>query len=304
MHLTGNHIGRSAVFRRRMLIVAMALPAPLAIASPAAALTHHPQGSYASFADCPLSNNAVELCTVANTISGEITVGNRRVPITKTIRLQGGLVENPQATEFEFVAAEDGNTMSKTAMNVPGGLLGIEAPRWWPTILRELFNKTVTSGKMTGVTETTELAEPASAIKLNTTNLIIREGVAMKLPVKIKLNNAFLGSECYIGSASSPVILNLVTGTTSPPGPNKPISGRLGTLEFLEGASVISIGGNSLVDNAFSAPGANGCGGIFAPLVDQLVDSIVGVPSAAGHNTATLNGKLEVAAPEAIRESE
>jgi hypothetical protein len=302
MHLTSDHIGRSTGFRRRMLIVAMALPAPLAIASPAAALAHHPQGSYAPFADCPLSNNAVELCTVANTTSGEITVGDRRVPIAKTIRLQGGLVENAQDSEFEFVAAEDGNTMSKTAMTVPGGLLGIEAPRWWPTILRELFNKTVIGGKMTGVTETTELAEPASAIKLNTTNLITREGVAMKLPVKIKLNNAFLGSECYIGSASSPVVLNLMTGTTSPSGPNKPISGRLGTLEFLEG--VISIGGNSLVDNAFSTPGANGCGGLFAPLVDQLVDSIVGVPSAAGHNAATLNGKLEVAAPEAIRESE
>jgi hypothetical protein len=302
MHLTGNHIGRSSGFRKRMLIVAMTLPVPLAIASPAAALTHHPQGSYASFADCPLSNNAVELCTVANTTSGEITVGDRRVPIAKTLRLQGGLVENAQESEFEFVAAEDGNTMSKTAMTVPGGLLGIEAPRWWPTILRELFNKTVISGKMTGVTETTELAEPASAIKLNTTNLITREGVAMKLPVKIKLSNAFLGSECYIGSSSSPIVLNLMTGTTSPPGPNKPISGRLGTLELLEG--VISIGGNSLVDNAFSTPGANGCGGLFAPLVDQLVDSIVDVPSAAGHNTATLNGKLEVAAPEAIRASE
>jgi hypothetical protein len=49
--------------------------------------------------------------------------------------------------------------------------------------------------------------------------------------VKVRLENPFLGSECYVGSNSSPVVLNLTTGTTSPPAPNKPIKGTVGNIE-------------------------------------------------------------------------
>ena len=43
--------------------------------------------------------------------------------------------------------------------------------------------------------------------------------MAMKLPVKMHLENPFLGSNCYVGSSSSPLIWNLTTGTTAPPAP-------------------------------------------------------------------------------------
>jgi hypothetical protein len=56
----------------------------------------------------------------------------------------------------------------------------------------------------TGVTATTELAAPASDIILNEGNLFELTGVALGLPVKIKLDNPFLGSECYIGSTRIP----------------------------------------------------------------------------------------------------
>jgi hypothetical protein len=301
--MTRNHTRRPAGFRRRMFVVAVAALAPLAIASSASATEHHPKGNYAPFADCPLSNSATELCTVANTTSGEFTVGKKTVPINKTITLQGGLHENTKG-ELEFIAAEDGNTLSKTALNVPGGLLGIEAPKSWPILLQFLFNELVINDGFTGVTETTELAKPASAIKLNTTNLIFEEGVALQLPTKVKLNNVFLGSECYVGSSSSPVTLNLTTGTTSPPAPNKPIKGSAGALEILEEGFLVRLNGGSLVDNAFSAPEATGCGGIFSFFVDPLVDSILGVPSASGHNTAILTGKLEEAVAAAVKASE
>jgi hypothetical protein len=277
--------------------------ATLALASPAMATEHHPTGPFAPFADCPLSNPNMTFCIVASTTSGEFTVGKKTVPINKTITLQGGTVENPETGEVTFVGAEDGNTLSKTALYVPGGLLGIKAPEYLNKEQKERFEEMINKG-LTGVTETTELAGPASAIKLNTTNLIFEEGVALQLPVKIKLSNVFLGSSCYVGSESDPVILNLTTGTTSPPEPNKPIKGSAGELKVEEGGALVVLSGGSLLDNAFAAPEATGCGAPFSGLVDKLVDSVFGVPAAAGHNTAILTGKLEQGYAPAVRASE
>jgi hypothetical protein len=109
--------------RGRIVVAVVALLVPLAVASSAAATKHNPKGNFAPFADCPLSNPAAELCTVANTTSGEFTVGKKTVPVSKTITLQGGLHENAKE-ELEFIAAEDGNTLSKTALPVPGGHSG------------------------------------------------------------------------------------------------------------------------------------------------------------------------------------
>ena len=122
--------------------------------------------------------------------------------------------------------------------------------------------------------------------------------------MKIKLSNVFLGSSCYVGSEANPVILNLTTGTTSPPEPNKPIKGSKGELKFEYEGALVVLSGGSLVDNAFSAPEATGCGAPFSALVDKLVDSVFGVPAAAGENTAILTGKLEDGYAPAVRASE
>jgi hypothetical protein len=288
---------------RHTLVAVAVLIMPLAVASPALAEEHHPKGNFAPFADCPLSNPSVKQCIVATTTSGEFTVGKKTVPINKTITLQGGTIPNEETGELTFVAAEDGNTLSKTALTVPGGLFGIKAPESWSKEMKERFEKFINEG-FTGVTETAELAKPASAIKLNTSNLVFEEGVALQLPLKIKLDNVFLGSKCYVGSESNPVILNLTTGTTSPPEPNKPIKGSAGALEILEEGALLRLIGGSLVDNAFAAPEATGCGGSFSKLVDPFVDALFGVPAAAGHNTAILTGKLEQAYAPAVKASE
>ena len=288
---------------RRALLAIITPLATLGLASPALATEHHPKGAFAPFADCPLSNPAVELCLHANTTSGEFTVGKKTVPINKTITLQGGLFENTTTKELEFVGAEDGETLSKTALYVPGGLFGVHPPESWPKEAKEKFEEMVNKG-LTGVTETTELAEPASAIRLNTTNLITESGVALQLPVKVKLSNFLLGNSCYVGSNAHPVILNLTTGTTSPPEPNKPIKGTAGELEFKEEFNLLVLNGGSLVDNAFAAPAATGCGGALEKLVDPIVNAQFGLPAPAGHNTAILTGKLEEAVASAVKASE
>ncbi len=285
---------------------ALALVMPLAtlgLASPALAVEHHPKGNYAPFADCPLSNSSVTRCLVASTTSGEFTVGKKTVPINKTITLQGGTIENPETGALTFVGAEDGNTLSKTALYVPGGLFGVKPPEYLNKEQKERFEEMINKG-LTGVTETTELAKPASDIGINTNNLIFERGVALQLPVKVKLDNVFLGSSCYVGSESNPIILNLTTGTTSPPEPNKPLKGSAGELKIEEEGALVVLSGGSLVDNAFAAPEATGCGAPFSALVDKLVDSVFGVPAAAGHNTAILTGKLEEAVAEAVKASE
>jgi len=288
---------------RHALVVVAALIVPLAVASPALATEHHPTGAFAPFADCPLSNPNVTGCIVASTTSGEFTVGKKTVPINKTITLQGGTITNEETGEVTFVAAENGETLSKTALYVPGGLFGTKPPESWPKEAKEKFEEMINKG-LTGVTETTELAKPASAIKLDTDNLIFEEGVALQLPVKVKLTNFLLGNSCYVGSESDPIILNLTTGTTEPPEPNKPIKGSKGELSISEGGALVVLSGGSLVDNAFAAPEATGCGGVFSGLIDPIVDSQFGVPAASGHNTAILSGKLEEAVAAAVKASE
>ena len=86
---------------------------------------------------------------------------------------------------------------------MPGGLLEIIAPEFLPKWLQEIINNFINEG-ITGVTETTELAMPASHARLNLTSLFSASGTALKLPVKVKLSNAFLGSECYVGSGVEP----------------------------------------------------------------------------------------------------
>jgi len=303
MYMTRHHIGRIAGLRGRILIAAMAVLASLAIASSAMA-ENHPTGNFAPFKYCPLSNPATQLCTLANTNAGEFTVGKRSVPINKTITLQGGLHENETTEELEFIAAEGAETLSKTPLYVPGGLFNILAPEFLSKEAKEKFEKAINEG-ITGVTATTELAKPASSIKLNTTNLIFETGTALQLPIKVKLGNVFLGNECYVGSEASPIVLNLTTGTTKPEKPNEPIKGSAGSLEILEEGELVRLTGGALVDNTWASPGAHGCGGkLFEGVVDEAVNKELGLPSAAGHNTAILKGNLEEAVAAAVKASE
>lgn len=302
--MINNSPRRLARVRRRTLVVAVAVMAPLAAlgaASPALATEHHPKPPFEQFKDCPISNSSTENCIYAQTKSGEFKVGKKTVPIVNTITLQGGF--SGIGTGIKFIGAENGETLSKTAQPVPGGLLGILAPSFLPGFLQELFNEFINKG-ITGVTATTELAAPASSIGLDTENLVNEEGIALSLPVKVKLSNAFLGESCYIGSNSHPVVIEFTTGATSPPPPNKSIHGKAGTFEQEDDFALIRFKNNTLVNNSFAAPGVEGCGGIFSFLIDPAVNAELGTPAAAGNNTAVLGGTLETANTEAVKASE
>ncbi len=234
---------------------ALAAAAALTIAAPAFAAKVNPE--FAEFLDCPAATAAI--CTVAHTTSGEFKMGNKEVPIEKEITLQGGLPTTSFETQ-KLIGARDGKTVISPPQKVPGGLLGI------PGILEGIGGE---------VTATASLAGPASGIEVNQFNLLSGKGTAVVLPLKIKLDNPLLGSECMVGSETEPVVLHLMTtvkGVGSAPGKRK----------------ITELSGITLEDNQFAVPAAKNCG-----LSTLLVNLLAGLPSPAGHNRAVLTGDFE-----------
>jgi hypothetical protein len=262
-------------------------------------------GEFAKFQYCPYTTVGVARCLYSVTNGGEVVLGTKKVPIEKEVILQGGYAEpaeeGPENGFSKFYAATNGITLSKVANNVPGGLLGIVPPEKSPALVKAL-SKFFFENSLTGVTSTLELTS-ATEIRLSEVHLAEGIGVALKMPVKLHLENPFLGKNCYVGSSGSPIKWELTTGVTSPPGPNTPISGKIGEVEFLESARILKIKGNELVDNAWSAPAASGCGGIISFLVNPIINGQIGLPSPAGKNTAILKNTLMTTTAAALKKN-
>jgi hypothetical protein len=258
-------------------------------------------GNYTKFAQCPYENTEVRKCIYSTTNTGEVVLGKKVVPITKAVVLQGGYGAIQEDNFSKFYGASNGITLSKAAQNVPGGLLGIVPDASSPFLVKALI-KFFLENSLTGVNSTLELAKPATAIRVSENNLSGENGIALELPVKVHLENPFLGKSCYVGSESSPIMWKLTTGTTAPPAPNKAITGTLGEIEFLEEGRILETKGTKLVDNAWSAPKAAGCGGIISFLVTPIISAQLGTTS-AGYNTAILNNSVFVGSAAAIRKN-
>jgi hypothetical protein len=260
--------------------------------------------SYSQFAQCPKENAKVEYCIFSKTYGGEVAIGNpllgeqTKVPIENPIVLQGGYYEsNTETEELSFVGAKNGVTLQPVGQPVPGGLAGLVNCNELIEPF-EIACKIFFENEFTGVNAIAELAKPASDIGISTNNLINGEGTALSLPVKIRLENKFLGSKCYIGSESNPITWNLTTGATEPkgPGPNKSIHGKTGTVKVNETLKIVEITGTELVDNTFAVkPGASGCGGFpLDLLLDPIIEAKLGVPAEAAYNTVKLDNNNEL----------
>ncbi len=269
--------GSSARTRRRSMVAALALLGACSALIGAAPASAGIQQEFSVFKECPTANPAVTICLYSTTASGEFKIGSKVVPINKTVVLQGGLTSGSPI----LVPAADGNTLSKTPLTLPGGLVGLEV--------------------LPPLTEVTATAEIAGPVEVNVANFGSRKGTAVTLPLKVKLDNPLLLGSCYVGSEAEPLTPHLTTGTTSPPSPTTPLLGTSGTLEFAAAGKINQFSNSSLVDNTFPAPGANGCAGLLAPVVDPAVDIEAGLPSAAGTNNAVLNGTLRQASAISVK---
>jgi hypothetical protein len=269
-------------------LIALAVMA-LALAATASAHT----GEWAAFNNCPSTNPTVNKCLHSVTNGGKVVLGKKTVPIVNPVTVEGGLTEpaeeGPEEGFAHMVAAANGQTLSKTPQPVPGGLAGLVNCKEISNFLVRIGCEAVFENGLTGVNATLELAKPASEIRASQSNLVFEEGIGLELPVKVHLENPLLGSGCYVGSSSSPLLWKLTTGATNPPPPAKSIHGASGLLTFTEEAQILHLKGSKLVDNTWSAPHATGCGGAIVELIlDPIIDSQIGTPSAAGTNEAVL----------------
>jgi hypothetical protein len=248
----------------RATVIAVAVGIVWAVAPTAQAQTNP---GYEQYIGCP-NIPTVGICMRTETNSGHIQIGKTDTPINKQIVLTGGL----DATNNNLVFSSQGGLFAPP-LNVPGGLTGL-------TGLSEFIINLITFGAN---------QVQAQAILVGTPHVTLTDNTDLTLPVRVKLINPFLTSTCSIGSAGSPLNLTLTTGTTAPPLPNKPISGvaNEAVADTLPGTLISK--GNVFVDNAFSAPTASGCDLLGFGLINALVNARVGLPAAAGTNTAVFS---------------
>lgn len=277
-------------FRKRTLAaVAAALALVAVTAAPSSAATGQPSGLYTGMGTCPTSstqmqdpNQAIVGCVVATIGGGGFTVGSTQVNFTSPMTVAFGATwakggptvtfpDKTTATLFSTVAPTDGDELQSSPLDVP--IPGLS--NFWP-----------------GVTSAIVQIVPAGPIT-NFAPLSAGENYPLfQLPIKLHLMNLFLGPDCYVGSDSAPILLQPTSGTTNPPAPNQPVKGNTGTISIKADpngfkSTVVGFAGATMVDNALPVPGAGGCG--LFDTADWIVNSLFGLPSAAGHNAITLS---------------
>ncbi len=317
----------ASIRKRTLVLVAVAVMMPLTALVSTSSASAEPMGIFSIFKYCPLEYVPAGLkeCTYAKTSSGEFKIGTTKVPITdsgKTIILQGGAIPtgNPEnsAEYFALPAKAPGESLSKTELEVPGGLTDIinckeiTGEFWFEKELRK-WCKSVFEGSTLGVTATSELvANETNPVIVNERALNLESGTALTLPLRVHLKNPLLGNSCYIGSEAHPLELHLTTGATSPPKGFKSLHGKRGTPVSVEEKEheLLRLTENSLVDNTFTAPAPEGCGEVeflgkkYTGVLDFLVESKLKIPNKAGENEAILDGEQDITGPQEVIASE
>jgi hypothetical protein len=243
-------------------------------------------GAWAPLNRCPVDDPAMLTATGTTTVAsclasaaagGSITLGGSTLT-TGLTNLQFGVVTS--GATFTIVPPS-GGALAAAPVTIPGGLLGLMCPSNIPFVSG--ICRQLAGGALNTVTATVEAAGAPSEF-----NLAAGLGVGqpiLRLPVKIRLSNPFLGSNCFIGSNTNPIVLRPANLTQpalrivrfDPNGAPNP-AGVMG-YAVTEGASQ--------GDSTFAVPGASGCG-LFG-LLDGAVNLRQGLPSPAGANSIVLN---------------
>ncbi|MBO0882678.1 MAG: hypothetical protein J2P17_20565, partial [Mycobacterium sp.] len=295
--------------RFRLVTVAAAVAgAVAALATPALASTSAantsagyppPGGIYKPFTNCPLNNPYMHedevgnfggaACIAATAPSGTITLGNITTPVTEAVHVQFAFASNPGFTNYPLPAyppLAGPSAILKTKPDVIPGTLtdALSCATATDATIQNLCQQLVTHPEYNTVTA---LAQEAGNLR----NFNLFDWVQ---PVKFKLINPLLGSNCYIGSDENPVVLHPSLSL----GPGGSLTGAQDPEPTLHPDTlVLALTGAVASDSSFSAPGVLGCGpgGSADVAVDEALDAGAGLPAASG-NSLTLNGSFLVAA--------
>ncbi|WP_329276244.1 hypothetical protein [Streptomyces sp. NBC_00691] len=279
------------VSSRTRLATLSALTALGAFASIGSATAADPQlnGGWGPSTRCPVDAGAMlaadgldtsPQCVASSSASGSIKLGNTVVP-TGSTNLQIGVVQNPDGTST--VAAPAGGALIAAPANVPGGLLGLMCPSDIPFISD--ICRQLTDAKLNKITATMEsVGTPSDFDQIAG---VLTDKPIVSIPVRIHLENPFLGSNCYIGTKANPIILR-PSNLTSPDFGVERFNGD-GSPNEEGDMSRLNLLGSTQSDKTFAVPGASGCGLGWFGLIDAAVNLKTGLPSAAGKNSLTLN---------------
>ncbi len=251
-----------------LAVLGVALTALALTASAASADTI--RSGYERFAGCPgpTENPEVFICQRVVVHGGHFQMGSKDVPLTNPITISGGV--KAAGGEFTELVANSKGGMTKVRQQVPGGVIGLTGLDWLVNFL------SLEGLKLYAVTELVGTPKAYGGIE------------EVELPIRVHLENPVLGNSCYVGSFANPIKLRLTINTTSPPAPNKPISGAAPTAVEPDLPEMFKAINGLYVDNSFSAPGASGCVltlfGFIPISINGLVNSQSGLPAAAGTN--------------------
>ena len=267
-------------------LITAAVLIPLSAASASVPQSVRLNGDWAPFNRCPVTNTAMlqadgvnntPLCVASSSPSGTIKIGNM-APSTSQSDLQFGLVNS--SAGFAVIAPQQGAVKSAPAAQ-PGGLSGMICPSSKRSIA-QLCKTLAQSSKLNKVIGTLRSAGDPSDF-----NLVagLSKGIPIvTLPVKIHLQNPFLGPQCYIGTNANPIVLHPENATT--PAVNTESFDGNGTPDPAGVMFAIFSNGGTQQDTSFSVPAATGCGpgGSF----DGPINLKGGLPSPAGQNSLVL----------------
>ncbi|MCD2106275.1 MULTISPECIES: hypothetical protein [Rhodococcus] len=245
---------RTIRFRAALAVVAAGVLTLGAVSTATAAPL--PNAPFGGWGKCPIANPETSTCVDVVVKGGEMNINGLKVPIPSgSLNIAGGVAyrENPDA-EFGFdqifIPPTDGTKgVYSTPIEVPGGIFGLGLP----------FPGGLTTIKAT--------VEPVALPTVDAFQL------GVTLPARLKISNPLLGGNCYLGSASNPILFKLGVSEN-------------GVLEEVPGfPDTAAVRNVTHADQSFAVPGASGCG-LFGAL-NWAVNLRANVPSSSGHNSLT-----------------
>ncbi len=275
-------------------IAAIALIAAVA-ALPAAAEPWHERtvtlnGDWAPFNRCPVESPAMLAANAAPTLAvcvvddspGEVAIDGETLMKTSDINTQFGVALNGETGEGAIVAPNGGVTVAAPG-EVAGGIRALLCPDVRGPAASICGPQGPWQREPTGVTGEMLNAGTAENFDL-VAGLSLGEPIAT-LRYEIRLVNPLLGWNCSIGSPSEPIVVS--PENLTPPTGLKSEGFEPNGTPVSEGAVVerIIAEGNTQGDPTLVIPAAHGCGprGVY----DQIIDSKLGLPAAAGKISIT-----------------
>ncbi|MEV0786573.1 hypothetical protein AB0I52_27165 [Streptomyces sp. NPDC050423] len=271
-------------------LVAVAVGIPLSTSPASAASAQAMSGNWGPFARCPVDDPAmlaadgttdIAICVSSHSESGSIKLGNTEAT-TGANDLQFGVVRNA-STGASKIVAPAGGAIVGAPTDIPGGLLGLMCPSGIPVVsgicgqlADSSLNRVVATVESAGTPSNFDLTAGMQSGK-----------TIVDIPIRIHLQNTFLGSKCYIGTTSSPVVLRPQNLSVPALGSQRfDADGAPNTAGLL---NRLSLTGNDQGDSGFAVPGVSGCGPLTLGELNWAVNLKTALPSAAGNNHLVLN---------------